>query len=102
MREESGEGIDQKNPDMMTIPCCSLAESYLISERIQHGGSMKTGRNRISQVLAPYGINYYFFARKTEAILNRPVDIVEDGTLLPFAEESANRDKKLIYDGRDI
>ena len=32
-----------------------------------------------------------------ETILNRPVDIVEDGTLLPFAVESANRDKKLIY-----
>ncbi|MBQ4407021.1 MAG: nucleotidyltransferase domain-containing protein [Bacteroidales bacterium] len=33
-----------------------------------------------------------------EEILNRPVDIVEDGTLLPFAVESANRDKKLIYE----
>ena len=33
-----------------------------------------------------------------ETILNRPVDIVEDGTLLPFAVESANRDKKLIYE----
>ena len=33
-----------------------------------------------------------------EEILDRPVDIVEDGTLLPFAVESANRDKKLIYE----
>lgn len=33
-----------------------------------------------------------------ETILNRPVDIVEDGTLRPFAVESANRDKKLIYE----
>ena len=33
-----------------------------------------------------------------EEILNRSVDIVEDGTLLPFAVESANRDKKLIYE----
>ncbi|MBQ3657613.1 MAG: nucleotidyltransferase domain-containing protein [Bacteroidales bacterium] len=33
-----------------------------------------------------------------EKILNRPVDIVEDGTLLPFAVASANRDKKLIYE----
>ena len=33
-----------------------------------------------------------------ERLLNRPVDIVEDGTLLPFAVESANRDKKLIYE----
>ena len=33
-----------------------------------------------------------------EEILNRPVDIVEEGTLLPFAVESANRDKQLIYE----
>ncbi len=33
-----------------------------------------------------------------EEILQRPVDIVEDGTLLPFAVPSANRDKKLIYE----
>lgn len=33
-----------------------------------------------------------------EKILNLSVDIVEDGTLLPFAVESANRDKKLIYE----
>jgi len=33
-----------------------------------------------------------------EEILQKPVDIVEDGTLLPFAVESANRDKQLIYE----
>lgn len=33
-----------------------------------------------------------------EEILQKPVDIVEDGTLLPFAVASANRDKKLIYE----
>ncbi|MBR2253706.1 MAG: nucleotidyltransferase domain-containing protein [Prevotella sp.] len=33
-----------------------------------------------------------------EELLQRPVDIVEEGTLLPFAVESANRDKKLIYE----
>ena len=33
-----------------------------------------------------------------EKLLDRPVDIVEDGMLLPFAVESANRDKKLIYE----
>lgn len=33
-----------------------------------------------------------------ERILNRPVDLIEDGTLLPFAVESANRDKRLIYE----
>jgi predicted nucleotidyltransferase len=33
-----------------------------------------------------------------EKLLDRPVDLVEDGTLLPFASESANHDKKLIYE----
>lgn len=33
-----------------------------------------------------------------EKLLNRPVDIVQDGTLLPFAVKSANQDKKLIYE----
>ena len=33
-----------------------------------------------------------------EELLDRPVDLIEDGTLLPFAIESANRDKKLIYE----
>ena len=30
----------------------------------------------------------------------RRVDLIEDGCLLPFAVESANRDKKLIYERR--
>ena len=33
-----------------------------------------------------------------ESLLDRSVDLVEEGTLLPFAAESANRDKKLIYE----
>ncbi len=31
-------------------------------------------------------------------LLQREIDLVEEGTLLPFAVESANRDKKLIYE----
>ena len=33
-----------------------------------------------------------------EKILNRQVDLVEDRALLPWAEKTANKDKKLIYD----
>ena len=33
-----------------------------------------------------------------EKILDRPVDIVEDGTLRPRVSESVNQDKKLIYE----
>ena len=32
-----------------------------------------------------------------EDMVGRNVDLVEEGTLLPFAVESANRDKQLIY-----
>lgn len=31
-------------------------------------------------------------------LLHREVDLVENGELLPFAKESANRDKLLIYE----
>ena len=33
-----------------------------------------------------------------EDILHRKVDMVEEGRLLPFAQESANHDKLLIYE----
>ena len=33
-----------------------------------------------------------------EKLLDRPVDIVEDGTLRPRVRESVNQDRKLIYE----
>ena len=33
-----------------------------------------------------------------EKLLDRPVDIVEDGTLRPRVRERVNRDRKLIYE----
>ena len=36
-----------------------------------------------------------------EKSTGRRVDLIEDGCLLPFAVESANRDKKLIYERKD-
>ncbi len=36
-----------------------------------------------------------------QQMLGRNVDLVEDGTLMPFAVESANRDKILIYERGD-
>ena len=33
-----------------------------------------------------------------QELLGRKVDLVVDGTLRPYAAESANRDKKLIYE----
>lgn len=33
-----------------------------------------------------------------EALLKQKVDLVEEGTLLPFAQQTANHDKILIYE----
>lgn len=35
-----------------------------------------------------------------ERSIGRRVDLIEDGCLLPFAVESANKDKQLIYERR--
>lgn len=35
-----------------------------------------------------------------EKSIGRRVDLIEDGCLLPYATESANRDKRLIYERR--
>ncbi len=37
-----------------------------------------------------------------EDLLHRKVDMVEDGRLLPFAQESANHDKFLIYERKCV
>ena len=43
-------------------------------------------------------IRYVHIMNELKKKLNKEVDMVVDGTLLPFAVESANRDKKLIYE----
>lgn len=47
----------------------------------------------------PIGLlRYAGMWREIEELVGRKVDLVEDGTLMPFAVESANRDKRLIYE----
>lgn len=47
----------------------------------------------------PIGLlRYAGMWREIEELIGRKVDLVEDGTLMPFAVESANRDKQLIYE----
>ena len=43
-------------------------------------------------------IGYIRIQYELETIFGRKVDLVEEGSLLPFAVESANRDRKLIYE----
>lgn len=47
---------------------------------------------------AKMGLAYFGMICDLEDLLKRPVDLVVDGDLLPFAQESANRDKILIYE----
>lgn len=44
------------------------------------------------------GLQFFGMIDDIEKLLNRSVDLVVEGDLLPFAAKSANRDKKLIYE----
>lgn len=46
----------------------------------------------------PIGLKFFGMWNDLEELLDRKVDLVEEGQLLPFAVESANRDKILIYE----
>ena len=46
----------------------------------------------------PIGLKFFGMWNDLEKLLDRKVDLVEDGELLPFAVETANRDKQLIYE----
>ena len=43
------------------------------------------------------GLKFFAMNLELEHLLNCPVDLVIEGDLLPFAEETANRDKILVY-----
>ena len=43
------------------------------------------------------GLGFFAMNLELENLLHRPVDLVIDGDLLPYAEKTANRDKVLVY-----
>lgn len=43
------------------------------------------------------GLKFFAMNLDLERLLDRPVDLVIEGDLLPFAEATANRDKVLVY-----
>jgi len=43
------------------------------------------------------GLQFFAMNIELEQLLHRPVDLVIEGDLLPFAEKTANRDKVLVY-----
>lgn len=46
----------------------------------------------------PIGLKFFGMWGDLERMLGRPVDLVVDRSLAPYARESADRDKKLIYE----
>ena len=46
----------------------------------------------------PIGLKFFGMWNDLERLLDRKVDLVENGELFPFAEESANLDRQLIYE----
>ena len=48
--------------------------------------------------LSGMGLQFFGMVIDLEKLLKRPVDLVVDGNLLPFARESANKDKILVYE----
>lgn len=69
-------------------------------------GSFSRGEERVdSDVDIPItlipgtrmGLSFFAMNLELEKLLNRPVDLVIEGDLLPYAEKTANRDKVLVY-----
>ena len=46
-------------------------------------------------------LNYARIWRELKERVGREVDLVEEGTLKPYAAESANHEKRLIYERKD-
>ena len=46
----------------------------------------------------PIGLKFFGMWNDLEELSGRKVDLVSEGTLLPFAQESAEKDKILIYE----
>ena len=46
----------------------------------------------------PIGLKFFGMWSDLEELLGRKVDLVSEGTLFPFAKESAERDKILVYE----
>lgn len=46
----------------------------------------------------PIGMKFFGMWSDLEELLERKVDLVSEGTLLPFAQTTVNRDKILIYE----
>ena len=65
------------------------------------GEETETSDVDIMVVLVPnskMGLQFFGMIVDLEKLLNRPVDLVVEGDLLPFARDTVERDKVLVYE----
>ncbi len=89
---------------------CTIIKEYFKTKPIEKAwlfGSFSRGEERADSDVdilikfvpgAKMGLQFFAMILDLEKLLNRPVDLVVDGDLLPFAAKTANKDKVLIYD----
>ena len=95
--------------DRMDAKVSHTIEEYFKTQPVEKAwvfGSFSRGEERadsdidILVSLIPgtrLGLKFFVMNLELEQLLNRPVDLVIEGDLLPFAEDTANRDKVLVY-----
>lgn len=94
----------------MNTRICSIIKEYFKTKPIEKAwlfGSFSRGEERADSdvdILISFvpgtkmGLQFFAMIIDLERLLNRPVDLVIDGDLLPFASQTADKDKVLIYD----
>ena len=103
--------ICRKYKDMSTIVMINKIADYFKTQPVLKAwlfGSYARGEeneNSDVDILVAFDDNakvsllkHAIMADDLEKMLGRPVDLVTDGTLLPFAINSVSRDKQLIYE----
>ena len=93
----------------MDINVSNTIKEYFKTQPIEKAwvfGSFSRGEERVDSdidilvTLIPgtrLGLKFFAMNLELEKLLNRPVDLVIEGDLLPFAETTANKDKVLVY-----
>lgn len=93
----------------MDVNVSNTIKEYFKTQPIEKAwvfGSFSRGEERVDSdidilvTLVPgtrLGLKFFAMNLELEKLLNRPVDLVIEGDLLPFAETTANKDKVLVY-----
>ena len=101
--------IETRNIERMNAKISHIIQEYFKKQPVEKAwvfGSFSRGKERpdsdidIIVSLIPgtrLGLKFFAMNLELEHLLNRPVDLVIEGDLLPFAEKTANQDKILVY-----